>query len=333
MGSGSSVNLTPDADSVIEPGTKVVMSEPLEVDFGLLFDEYMDQLRYPVEPIKEYVLKECSVEEHGPDDFTVKVVLDGKKLDSYGYGRGDGVDNIDLWTRVTGDRAKREIWSRPIVAPPGCYVDEVDTFKCPSTGAKTSFTSETPLRVEFWIEMAGGARLDQDIAKGILLPPLGGAMQGLGKQLVKVKPDMDATRGGGLKSVISDPFDELSTFDEFWDKYLDAARNPPSAQVKPEIIEVSDEEFHTVAVIPGGDKKLTTKFRHCKESGEIQAATFLDAELTGGKTTTIVHKEPLFVEAWGESKTGDRQAGRGAAKMLQASLEAALAPKKTGWFW
>jgi len=331
MGSGRSLQLHADCDSVVEPGTKVVQSEALELDFDQLFDEYLEQLRYPVSTIAEYVLKECSVEDHGPDDFSVKVVLCGKKLDSYGYGRGDGVDMIGLWTRVTGDRAKRHIRCQDTVQPPGCFADELEKHAA-GGGAKTCFL-EDPLRVEFQVELSDGSRLeDQEATKQILLGILGPAVSRVGQQLVKVSADQESTRGDGGRSVISGPLDEATDFDNLWERYVEAIKSPPGAAVAPEVVEVSDEEFHVILEIPP-DTKLTTTVRHCKESGEILAVTTDGEEKVVSKTTSVLHREPLIVEVWGESRTGERQSGRGAARALQAHLESALAPKKSGWFW
>lgn len=332
MGAKPSVQMTADTDSVLEPGTKVVMSEGLEVDFDLLMDEYLEQHRYPIDSMKEYVLKSCDIEEHGKDDFTVKVILDGKKLDSYGYGRGDGIDRIDLWTRVTADRTKRELWSRPIVPPPGAWADEVDQVTA-GGGACSRFTTEEPMRCEFHIVLPDGSAYEQAI--DVVQPILGAAIMEVSKKKVKVKSDQDSIKASGEKSVVSEPMDEFTTYDEFWDKFIEVLKAGDAA-VSPELVEVSDSEFHTVVTDtitdPTTEQKWITKIRHSKESGEIQIVTMNNSGILS-KAVIILHKDPLRVESWGEDKDGVRQFGRGSAKGLQRYIDAVLEPKSSGWFW
>lgn len=330
MGAKPSVKLSTNVDSVAQPGQKVVVSEPLEVHPNALLDELLDQLRYPVESYKEYVLKACEVTEHGPDDFTVKTILDGKKLDRYRHGRGDGIDRIDVWSRITADRKTRRIMNRPVVPPPGCWVDEVEASKNSDSFACYQLV-DSPLRLEFHCVTDKGERWSDEQAVAVVQGTLAAALANMEKRKVKILAEQDSLQGGGLKSVISEPMDAHTDFDAFWDKFLSIMKAPPGSPVKPQIVTVSESEFHTVVTDPASKQTLTTKIQHNRASGEVSTVTFSGDERLNS-SNVVLHRKPLQIESWGEDAEGVRWAGRGTAKALQEYVDVVLAKKGHRWF-
>jgi len=332
MGAKPSVKLTTDAPSTAEKGQKVVTSEPLEVDGLALMEELLQQARYPVDSLKGHVLKSCDVQENGPDDFTVKVILDGKKLDRYKSGRGDGMDRIDHWMRVVADRKNRRIQQTSFVDLQGCWVDEVEQARSKGGYGCTELVG-SPMRVEFHIIQADGSRQTDEEAAALLDTILTDALTNMEKRKAKVMAEQDSLQGDGQKSVISEPLDEHIDFDSFWEKFLGTIKSPPSVPwlFRPKVLEVSKEEFHTVLVLPDTKQKITTIVKHSKASGELTMETMQDGEKIGG-CTVILHRNPLRVESWGVDIDGKRLSGGSSVKSLQQTVDAVLSKKSHRWF-
>jgi len=334
MGSGPSVEVQVEVDSISEPGTKCCQTASLaEYSYNTLVDELLDISRYPVDPMKEAVLKSCDVQVHGPDEFTVKVVLDGKKLDSYGYGKGDGTDRVDNWTRIVCNREKRCIDSYAIVIFPGMWIDEVDPKK-QWIHSRTTFL-EDPLRIEFYIDVLegpeAGKRLANDMAKGSMMAYLYGALSNMQARKVKCRPDQDSIRDKGQKSVVSEPMDDHTDYDTFFTNWVDGMKNPPTMPGVPpaELTEVSETELYLKRTLEDGTK-FVTKITHDKDTGEVYSVVFRNSDKISS-SVFVLHREPLRFEAWHEDKSGDRRAGSGAARAMQMQLDASLA-KGSSWF-
>uniref|UniRef100_A0A7S3SAX5 Uncharacterized protein n=1 Tax=Strombidinopsis acuminata TaxID=141414 RepID=A0A7S3SAX5_9SPIT len=332
MGAKPSVKLTTDAPSTAEKGQKVVTSEPLEVDGLALMEELLQQARYPVDSLKGHVLKSCDVQENGPDDFTVKVILDGKKLDRYKSGRGDGMDRIDHWMRVVADRKNRRIQQTSFVDLQGCWVDEVEQARSKGGYGCTELVG-SPMRVEFHIIQADGSRQTDEEAAALLDTILTDALTNMEKRKAKVMAEQDSLQGDGQKSVISEPLDEHIDFDSFWEKFLDMVKNPPNAPAKVKVTDVSKEEFLSEIVVPDSKTTMTTKVKHNKAAGEVITETLQDGERVSG-STVLLHRNPLRVETWGVDSEGKRLAGRGTARGLQEYVDTVLAKKShhRSWF-
>lgn len=330
MGSGPSVELTPNADSELEPGEKCVLSASLEeYEYDVLVSEVMECMKYPIGPYKEPVLKAVEVEEHGADDFTVKVILDGNKLDSFGYGKGDGTDRVDLWVRVTANREKRTLESHIIVGEPGAWINEVDPAQKVVAISKTLFNTD-PLRLEFHIlATETGTRYAGDRAKAAIAGCLNTALGNLASRKVKIFGDQPSLTNPDLKSCVSEPIDEHSDYDTFFTYLVEAIKAPPGPG-SVETNEVSDSEFHVVRTMPEGNQ-FTTKCNYSQKSGEIKHSTFSEKGNMLSSTVLVLHKEPLRLEAWNLDAQGQRNAGRGTAKAFQLLIDVTLA-KSSSWF-
>eukprot|EP00435_Cladocopium_sp_Y103_P046181 s2555_g13.t1 len=97
-----------------QPGLQSIISGPLDgldppITCKEAFEETIALLRYPLDPISEGLKKELQITELDANSFVVKLILDGKKLDSFGYGKGDGTDRVRHWKKVVAKPEKMSI--------------------------------------------------------------------------------------------------------------------------------------------------------------------------------------------------------------------------------
>lgn len=332
MGSSPSVALSPNADSEAEPGQKCVLSAAIEADFDVLLDAVLDLMKFAVDAKKAYVLKSCDVKEVSLDCFTAKVLLDGRKLDGYSLGKGDGTDRVDSWVRVTADRTARTLISESYVGPNGCWAgSEQDTDANVKFKGQAYFLKD-PLRIEYHLQFDEKRIADksaENALSGVLLAALGE----LAKSKAAVRPDVESPLQAGTKSVLSDPLDEHASHDSLFDALVAGLKGPvpgsgPGAAL-PEIQEISDVEFVRYDPNPTGDGKVATKVEHDREKGVLHTSFVTK----GGKTSIwyVVHRDPLRLESWFEDPNGERLAGRAHARVVKQQLHVAL-EKTATWF-
>jgi len=132
MGNVQKLTLYEEQDSVSEPGTKCITSSPLSMlDPPLSAEDWeAESLLWQRFPIKkgwksEAFLKSVEVFEHGPRDFTSKIILDGQKLDAEGHGRGDGTDRVIKWGRTTMGQDMMTMTEYVDEATGGMWADEI----------------------------------------------------------------------------------------------------------------------------------------------------------------------------------------------------------------
>jgi len=104
----SVLTLVAECDSEAQPGQKCILGKLVEFEDGPIpldasIDEAMIFHKYPILPgsDREKFLKRLDYVEHGPNQWSIKVILDGQKLDAEGQGRGDGMDKVDAWFTYT----------------------------------------------------------------------------------------------------------------------------------------------------------------------------------------------------------------------------------------
>jgi len=221
MGGGVSVEVLGEQDSIANPsGGKVIMSASLDeipgVDY-VAFSNELSQIMKSPPPFTDLVLKtkEYNEIDGNPDDFKFKVVLDGAKMKSYGFG--DGEDVVAVNRRVTLNRKERkmECWE---------YMKKGD----PATMTSFSVTNflKDPFRIEGYLVVypghpdaaedtpKEGKHFANEVAvgiwKGMFIDPI---CTTISRTKVKCTADQPASDGSGKLVIVSDRVDEYVTVD------------------------------------------------------------------------------------------------------------------------
>lgn len=321
-----------DQESESQPGQKCIVSDSLEefITFDTFLDELIRRLRSPLLPMEEKVLKSLDVVDHSESDFTVKVTNDGKKLDSWGIGKGDGSDVIRLWQRSRVAREARIIQSET-------YSDDgaVELMN-------TTVFLENPLRIEFWFEKPDGTRVHDETAKNMLQyffinPIILAAM----KRKVIVSPDVESPSGGGAQSAVTGELDDFLSYDEAFDGIMkaikDVYRTGTVEEVTPtEYLLTSSAIANPLAQkdSAGMDQEFVMRQRctHSRSKGEIVLVSMIGNELLN-TSFIYFHQNPLRIEHWDEDG-GTRHHGRAQAAQMQGWVDAIIeGTENQGWFY
>lgn len=335
MGSGHSIELIADADSLAEPGTRVVMTASLDdIDppiGGQQFFEEMLAISRTVDPIAENVLKEIQVKEESPTKVTIKVILDGKKLDSYGYGKGDGTDRVRVWKKFDIDMGSLSAVVLDYVMEPlqGAWIDECSDKEVVLTTYLKVI--KDPTRVEVYSILPDGTRLSgTELQQGLwpIFDAIVGSIQLEARAKVKMTPNAPSIKEKGKVSAVSEPMDEHVYYDAFFDSFL-AVMKEDMQSVQGTTFEEGDGEIMVVQPISEGET-VKQRIQFNQESGEINIAFIKDGKIMR-QQHHVIQQSPLVMEAWNVGPDGDRTAGPSATKMLQKQVNRAI-DKANSWF-
>jgi len=333
MGAKISFKVHHEMESPTAPGVKSCVSDSLEpyCTYDGLFDEILAEIKDPLLPMENWLVKEVIITDDGPEEFTVKVLHDAKKLETFGWGKEDGTDRVRSWVKCIHSKERREIICEE-------YHDngdmEIRNF--------TIFLTD-PLRVEFWGDHCSGVRRCGKIFARILkyqfLTP---ALKRLASRKISVKLGTPSIDDRGGLSAMSDSLDEYTSYVGLMDLLEEALKNP-AQKAKLSVTDISPKEFEMK--IPGPPKKfpapgeeierdvLTWLYRFDNEVGQISAVVSVGNELL--HTSFVkVHKDPLRLEHWIE-QGGKRLAGRMEVLLLQEIVDSIVkkAEGLDGWFF
>lgn len=206
-----------------------------------------------------------------------------------------------------------------------------------------------PLRIELWGENAAarvsGPPLREDVAYTVsaILSKVPT------EATVETKADVDSPSGGGLKSVVAGPFDDLVSPEKFWDLYDAVHREgmPLPFLTSTEVKDLDGGGFQLTQSFGHGAKIVNIFYTIDREKNEA-TATYYDAVSPSGprdedrsKMYVIkVHLNPMRLEVWLEVFPG-RRADEGFKMMMQGMMDRVmeLAEKEKaasegggGWF-
>mmetsp|Transcript_74836 Transcript_74836/g.173433 ORF Transcript_74836/g.173433 Transcript_74836/m.173433 type:complete len:325 (-) Transcript_74836:103-1077(-) len=314
---GNSITVTPDTDSPTTPGQLCVLSEELPIAFDDMVDGVIEVLKDPAPVVQRSVLKATEVVDLSEKEFTVKVILDGQKLDVVGYGDGKGTDKVMIWMKVTHD-PEDTVKAESYISNPetGDWLPDAKDAIVYSTSV--SKILKDPVRIEYYMENNNKERLTGQPIADTITGYLSAILEMKKERKVKCTPELDSLKDAGKKSVISAPMDEFTTYDKLFDAMTDFAKEFPEADIQ----KVSENEVHITG--PNGVEtpagSLDVFFD--KETGELCRTHTIGGKVMD-KNYGILHKEPLQLEAWLE-KDGNRIAGKPHAKMMEIMLETKL---------
>mmetsp|Transcript_116965 Transcript_116965/g.364139 ORF Transcript_116965/g.364139 Transcript_116965/m.364139 type:complete len:330 (+) Transcript_116965:68-1057(+) len=327
---GSSYSLTPDSESAVD-GKKCVLSSELEdCSYDDFIEGIRDILKRPVPPFQEPAVKAVEVTEQDENTYTAKVILDGAKLEGFGYGDGTGKDKVSNWMKVTFKPAEGILMTETYVNPANPKLPTVEE----ATTDKVYLTSmsrvlKDPLRMEYWWELENGERMYGQEQADHVKPYMDGTIALAKKKKVSFAPDCDSLAEPGSKSAISTPIDDFITVDGLWAQLLDFANIYKDL----EIIEISDTEIAVTG--PGGVEPPTgvKAVQWDKEKGTLVTTTKIAGKVQG-VLNLVVHQEPLRVEAWRVEASGERVSSKMYAKQSAYWLDEVIQrhEKASSWF-
>jgi len=337
MGGGPLVAVHPNADSPTEPGLKSVVTDPIDgfCDPEALWDCLVDRMREPLWPREEAVLKELQIVDHGPEDFSIRVILDCQKLKALGWIEQlrwhgilrtvpDSEEVCRFCARVVADRQRQVIISTEFDPSDGTTIWNVTT---------TKFLRD-PFRIEVFAVVVDGTRKHgPQLASFVQSCYLNPILRSKQHHMVRVEPNVDSPSGHGKAAITEtvDKYFEAGTLLE------DLIRGIQKAEHASNIEYLSESEFEltwTIQTPSAEDKDLITRqmrqvVRLVPDRGEIVVVSSVDTELIDTGFFRI-HRDPaLRVEHWSETG-GMRCGGRAEADILSELVNGLIADAHSG---
>jgi len=327
---GATYSLEANQDSPSEPGKTVVLTSELpEVAPDDLAESILEILKRPVDPRVEPVLKTVELEETSENSFTVKVILDGAKLDQAGYGK-DGKDRVQQWMKINYNPAEMLVSTESFVPGDGAWADEASGGKV--FLATYSRFLKDPTRIEYWWVKDGERMAGESQAQHFKFY-IDALMEIAKPRKVSFSPDCDSIAEPGQKSILSAPMDDHIAFDTLWQELLNHKAFYGLIIQGAEVQEVSDNEVLVTGengVEPAGGA-FAVEWN--KDEGKI-----VRTHKVAGKAVevnhTVVHQSPLRIEAWRLDAQGPRVSNKNMAKRYSIIIDMLLekVAKDSSWF-
>lgn len=338
MGNANALELHPDQESPTNPGCTSVISASLEdqeppMTAEAFMDGLINQLRSPVDMIAERVLKSVDVTEHGSESFTVKVILDGKKLSSWGHGRGDDIDRVRAWKKVTVDRAQKLITTEDYVmdATLGAWLDEASDKEVLVT-VHTKLLAE-PTRLESWMLMGGQRMSGEELASGlqVWVNKVVTDYQSMANAQVKVAAG-PSKKEPGHTSVLSSAIDEHVYYETYFSTMVKLTREELTKSPGAETDDVNSGEFVVSMMGEDGNPQSKWVVKHSEDTGDMS----ITIQNQQGQNTFCsfrkLHRDPVVLEAWTAGEDGQRAEPTSRFVMqIQKEVNGAIT-KATSWF-
>mmetsp|Transcript_127471 Transcript_127471/g.271805 ORF Transcript_127471/g.271805 Transcript_127471/m.271805 type:complete len:328 (-) Transcript_127471:124-1107(-) len=327
MGNSNIVQLNIDAPCS-EAGKTAVVSEPLPENILVedLWDGMMEYVKYPVPQYHSAVLKSCTVTPvDGDKEFLVKVILDGQKLDAFGYGKGDGTDRVTTNNRMFCDWDKKEF--KTINYKNNCWLgEEVGDDTTYLTAITRVHKPTPPIQYEayfhFHYENPPRHCSDQtvaDISMSIMDP----IVQRLAKTTVRVIANADSASGSG-KVVMTPELTDV-TYDIFFNALI-AVLKATSESMGAEIVDTSDKQFKSEFK----ESKTTGVTDYDVEKGEVTSVSTTNG-IVISKWFHNVQRDPLRMEVYMIDSNGVHTADKRIGHQVQMTLNAVLEKSASWW--
>jgi len=329
---GATYSLEANQDSPSEPGKKVVLTSELpEVAPDDLAENLLMMMRRPVPPMLASVLKIVELEETSENSFSVKVILDGAKLDEAGYGK-HGQDRVSQWLKVTYNPAEMLVSMESFLPDDGAWADE-------ASGDEVFFATYTrflkdPTRIEYWWVKDGERMAGESQAQHFKFY-IDALMEIAKPRKVSFSPDCDSIAEPGQKSILSVPVDDHIAFDALWQELLNHKSVYGSVIQDLDVQEVSDNEVLVTGengVEPAGGA-FAVEWN--KDEGKI-----VRTQQVSGKAVEaihmVIHQSPLRMEAWLLDAQGQRGSNKKLARaytiLIDMLLKKVAKDSSSSWF-
>jgi len=279
-------------------------------------------------------LKKIEHEEIGPDEFTVKVILDGKKLDAYGYGRGDNMDRVRLWKRVKVNRSGHQVTTQDYVneSEMGCWADEAtsDSIYC----TVTMHILSGPTRMEFLTDVKGENQASAGMRDALYnwTDPMVRGVQDVKMAKVRISADAPSIKERGSTSHVSEPMDSHVDYDAFFGSLIKLIREGMAAAPGSSLTDTSETEFFGEVSYgeEGSEKSTRTTVKYSQESGDVEMVVTQDGHIA--RTTFYkLHQSPLVLEGWDLDSDGKRSSSNITHRQMQRLTNEGI-ERANSWF-
>lgn len=355
MGSGHAIDMRAEQESECEPGTKCIKMQHPFADLDppmTLRDAFNEVEVFMLSPIppgtkRAAFLKSIELEEHGPLDgptsFTVKVVLDGKKLDEAGRGRGDGMDKVLLWKRCNFFTAATEAYETSALVNRHmniAFLDFVDElhggeWADEATGeeGQSTILYGVDNRFEICVERDNRRDASEQMLQGCnwYADAVHEQWQQARSLPVQVTHGSPSLREEGKFSTMSCALDaHVSSYEDFVRTLVSTLQDTmgvdkmTTADVElPEL--VGQLSTTRTELSRDGDLNVQRALTHqewhvCLETGQIVLST----PARSRELHCIVHRRPLVVETWTLSYSGERSSSFALARTMQGWINEAV---------
>lgn len=334
MGNVGAISVHPNQPSVTDPGLLSAWTDPIGEDLvddvHEFFSELIEVCKDPVNDLlgERWFLKNLEVTPLGdPDEFEIKVILDGAKLKRVIPEKQDEEDFVRSRLYIKADRKTLTLTTAELAGEAGLE-KKWHLFSRMHPNAE-----EKNFRTEIWLIDKEGVRRSgifiAGFAEHLWVKPL--LMCRFG-QKVKVRSNIDVHESGG-RSALSEPLDEFFTPDAFFESLV-ASVKQDVINAKAELNYKNDMEFDAKWDV---ELPLPENLQN-KETGQT---TF---HLSAGKNVVTdpkglqiciqdrfmgelmnsdfwrVHRDPCRIEFWKILPNGQRVGGGKEACLLRLKL-------------
>uniref|UniRef100_A0A7S1RY68 Uncharacterized protein n=1 Tax=Alexandrium catenella TaxID=2925 RepID=A0A7S1RY68_ALECA len=332
MGNVGAIRVHPDQPSLACPGERSTFTDPigegLVEDVQEFFEELADSMRNPLSWSFEYVfLKEVDVTSPSPDEFQVRVVLDGQKIRRHIPWIQGEEDIIRSWYEGSIDRER-------------LYLETTEFEPVPEKTRRHSLHSvmhpdrrSRSFKVEVWCMGKEGTRRSGELIAGIVewmwVKPLLACRFG---QKVRVHCNIEVPESGGT-SAMTEPLDAYFTAEQFFRAVVALAmeEGTPGREIAHKSSMECEVRWRQDFPLPAdvlinretGQKTLNVEASRIVVSDPkglqiaIQERFFDELAMS---TFYRIHQDPVRCEYWQGLPSGQRAGGAQQARQLRLLL-------------
>lgn len=317
MGNIGAIQVRPDMDSLLTPGEKSAITDPIGKDVvddaEELFQELVDFIKDPVAYAlgEGFWLKDVEIKDKGEGACSVKIIIDGQKLKRFFPQHKPNEDDIvRKWMDVIVVHDKLQVRTVDYNPENGEVVHEITTaFILDESGES--------FRIEIWGMRPDGQRLHGGLiamfSDMLFLKPL---LLCRVSQKVRVRSSVDSPDTGG-KSIMTESMDEFYTAEELYDTMLTWYKQQ-TLDAGGTVVYNSENEVTARTEVPlpvpegfEGEKPVVTMSRNINldpVNQQFSMHEYLHDELLTTRFVRI-RSDPVRLETWVILPSGSRISG------------------------
>lgn len=350
----SSIGLLADQESEAEPGSRCIVTVPFDsldppVTVSQGFESLELFLRQPLlnGGTTSQLAKYVDVVEKGPDEFFVKVCLNGDRLEVSGDGRGDACDLILMWTQYKIDRGANTIVLRSFVDElnGGTWADRLSVEDPVMVMRYSLHGLSLPERIEICADSFGrpdpllprpfvGNRradpefLDRIQARVNLILKLDRMRRA---STVQMMHDLPSIRDPDMTSHVSSPITDVSR-EQLFDAMVGVLKNITGTYQEARVLEDSVSKYVFDCFMPDvHDARVRMEVDFRRQLGEIYCHEVavdkhgcVAMPPWSSEWGVVIHEDPVVVESWDIDESGERVTTALSARNTQSWVNRAM---------
>lgn len=308
------------------------------------FREAVFLIKQPL-PIWQPIMKNAEVTEDA-NTINVKFTLDGKALDGYGFGKGDGTDKIVSFKKVIVDESKLMLTIDELVDPVnGAFVGSPEASGDKKFSSTTCKLLTSPTRIEFTVSNHQespefGANPSEGPMVDALYPWSDTIISNLQSEATaQIKFSVgDSIQEPGKKSVVSTSMEDVVGYDAFMDAWIASAKKLFGSIPDASMEDISETEFKVTA----GELNIHAKFD--RDTGTFVAKNSTKEQIqntvyrvlhkdvkTGGGYGGAAAGSKMVMEAWDVLGSGERIASDATVRMVRKNMNDVVKAATSWW--